>query len=717
MPQIPTDVLVIAATAVAAVVLLMAVFAKLYRKAGPHEALVVYGFRGTRVIKGHGTVILPMVENVRGLSLELMSFDVAPQQDLYTKQGVAVTVEAVAQIKVKSDPESILTAAEQFLTKPPEEREALIRLVMEGHLRGIIGQLTVEEIVKQPEMVADRMRSTCADDINKMGLEVISFTIKEVRDKNDYITNMGRPDIVRIKRDADVAAAEADRDTAIKRAIALRESAVAKAQADQERVAAETASMARQAEAQRDLEVKKATYNELIKRQQAQADKAYEIQTNVMQQQLIVESVKVQQAEKEQQVKVQEAEILRREKELIATVLKPAEIERQRIQTLAEADRSKTMVEAEGHANAIRAQGEAEAEIIFKKGDAEARAMNVKAEAYQEYNQAAVVDKLITGLPEVVKALASPLANVDRITVVSTGNGDSAGLNKITGDLTQIAAQVPELFEALSGMKMSDLLGKIKTIGDKSDRPDRLPPPDGTEKAAQVTGVRNNASKEFVMALMDRVATLVRANLNDLLDKAENPEKMLKQVILDMENQFMQVKTQVAIALADLHLLEKKKNENAEKRDEWMRKAELAVDKKDDELARAALERAVSFQLLAENFDQQIANHHTQVESLKSALKRLELKLSEARGKADLLIVQHRRSRAAHRAADAQHSARGENGTFERMRSKVAREEALGLAKDELLGEDIDGRLHALEREQKINALLEEIKARKGLTA
>jgi flotillin len=483
MPQIPTDVLIVAATGVAAILLLMAVFANLYRKAGPHEALIVYGFRGTRVIKGHGTVILPMVENVRGLSLELMSFDVAPQQDLYTKQGVAVTVEAVAQIKVKSDPESILTAAEQFLTKPPEDREALIRLVMEGHLRGIIGQLTVEEIVKQPEMVADRMRSTCADDINKMGLEVISFTIKEVRDKNDYIANMGRPDIVRIKRDADVAAAEADRDTAIKRAIALRESAVAKAQADQERVTAETASMALQAEAQRDLEVKKATYNELVKRQQAQADKAYEIQTNVMQQQVIVESVKVQQAEKEQQVKVQEAEILRREKELIATVLKPAEIERQRIQTLAEADKSKTMVEAEGHASAIRAQGEAEAEIIFKKGDAEARAMNVKAEAYQEYNQAAVLDKLITGLPEVVRALASPLANIDHITVVSTGNGDSAGMHKITGDLTQIAAQVPELFEALSGMKMSDLLGKIKIIGDKSGRSDQLPPPDGADKA------------------------------------------------------------------------------------------------------------------------------------------------------------------------------------------------------------------------------------------
>ncbi len=192
---------------------------------------------------------------------------------------------------------------------------------------------------------------------------------------------------------------------------------------------------------------------------------------------------------------------------------------------------------------------------------------------------------------------------------------------------------------------------------------------------------------------------------------------MLKQVILDMENQFMQVKTQVAIALADLHLLEKKKNENAEKRAEWMRKAELAVDKKDDELARAALARAVSFQLLAESYDQQIGNHHAQVEVLKSALKRLELKLSEARAKADMLIVQHRRSRAAHLAADAQHASGGENHTFERMRSKVAREEALGRAKGELLGDDIDGRLHTLEREQKINALLGEIKARKGISA
>src|SRR5471030_1575465 len=238
------QVFVIAGLMILAIIFLMAMFAKLFRKAGPHEAIIVYGFRGTRVVKGRGTVIFPMVESARGLSLELMSFDVAPEQDLYTKQGVAVTVEALAQNKVKSDPESILTAAEQFLTKSPEEREGLIRLVMEGHLRGIIGQLIVEEIVKQPEMVGDRMRATCAGDMSKMGLEVISFTIKEVRDKNEYITNMGKPDVARIKRDADVATSEADRDTAIRRALATRESAVAKAQADQERVLAETLSLA-----------------------------------------------------------------------------------------------------------------------------------------------------------------------------------------------------------------------------------------------------------------------------------------------------------------------------------------------------------------------------------------------------------------------------------------------------------------------------------------
>jgi flotillin len=452
------SVIIIVGLIVVATLALAILMAKMFRKAGPNEAIIVYGFRGPRVIKGGGAVIFPVVENSRQLSLELMSFDVAPQQDLYTKQGVAVTVEAVAQIKVRSDKESILTAAEQFLTKSPDQREGLIRLVMEGHLRGIIGQLTVEQIVKEPEMVAERMRSTCLDDMSKMGLEVISFTIREVRDKNEYITNMGRPDVARIKRDAEIASAEAERDTAIRRAIALREAAVAKSAADQERVIAETASLAKQAEAQRDLDIQK-----------AQADKAYEIQTNVMQQQVIAEQVKVQQIEKEQQVKVQDAEIIRHEKELIATVLKGAEIERQRIENIANAEKSRITMVAEGQAAATRLQGEAEASIILLKGEAEAKAMNVKAEAYQEWSQAAVVDKLITNMADIVRAMAEPLGKVDKITIVSTGNDGAVGANKITGEMTKIAAQVPALFEALSGMNLHDLMANVKAMKPRED--------------------------------------------------------------------------------------------------------------------------------------------------------------------------------------------------------------------------------------------------------
>jgi flotillin len=463
------QVVVVVGLMVLATLVLMGMLAKMFRKAGPNEALIVYGIRGQKVIKGHGAIIFPVVEHARTLSLELMSFDVAPTQDLYTKQGVAVTVEAVAQIKVRSDIESIMTAAEQFLSKAPSERDGLIRLVMEGHLRGIIGQLTVEQIVKEPEMVGERMRATCAEDMSKMGLEVVSFTIKEVRDKNEYITNMGRPDIARIKRDAEIAMAEAERDTAIRRAIALREAAVAKAAADQERVLAETLSMAKQAEAQRDLDIQKASFMEQSRKQEAQADKAYELQTNVMQQKVIAEQVRVQQVEKEAQVKVQEAEILRNEKELIATVLKKSEIEKQRIENMANAERARIVAEAEGKAQAIRTQGEAEASIIFQKGEAEAKAMNIKAEAYQEWSQAAVVDKLITNMADVVRAMSEPLSQVDKITIVSTGDGKTVGAHKLTGEMTEIAAQVPALFEALSGMKMSELMANIKQMGPRTD--------------------------------------------------------------------------------------------------------------------------------------------------------------------------------------------------------------------------------------------------------
>jgi len=467
-------VLIVVVAAVAGLLALMWLIGSLYRRVGPNRALIVYGFGGLRITTGGGKIVWPLFQSCQELSLELMSFDVAPEQDLYTAQGVAVNVEAVAQIKVKSDPESIRTAAEQFLTKPPEERDALIRLVMEGHLRGIVGLLTVEQIVKEPEMVAGRVRETVADDLSKMGLEVISFTIKKVMDAKEYISNMGRPDVARIKREADIAQAEAERDTAIKRAQALRESSIAQAQADQERVIAQTASETRQAEAVRDLDLKRAEYEASVNTQKAVAEKAYEIAANQQQQQVVSEQVKIEQVQRHEQIKVAELEIQRREKELASTVQKSAEAEQRRIEILAEAQRQKLTREATGQADALRQQGTAEAEvtrlrgtaeaeIIRAKGHAEAEAMHLKADAYLQYNQAAIIDKLLTGLPEVARAMAGALGGVDKVTVVSTGNG-AQGVSALTGEVAKMIAQVPELFETLTGMKVGDLIGRLKQI-------------------------------------------------------------------------------------------------------------------------------------------------------------------------------------------------------------------------------------------------------------
>ena len=232
-------------------------------------------------------------------------------------------------------------------------------------------------------------------------------------------------------------------------------------------------------------------------------------------------------------------------------------------------------------------------------------------------------------MPEIVRALAAPLANVDKITIVSTGDGDAAGMNKITGDMTQMAAQIPALFETLSGMQMSELFGKVKQIGDKV-RPDEAPANgSGSQKymADQTKG-------RSIMALLERVSTLMRANLNDLIDKAEDPEKMIKQVILDMENQLMQVKTQVAIAIADQHLLARRSNgKRREQSPSGCARRSWRSSKRQDDLARGALERAMSYRQLADGFEEQVADQKAQVESLKNALRKLEQKLAEARSR------------------------------------------------------------------------------------
>src|SRR5258708_114547 len=475
------DIFLVGVVGVAVAVLLLMVWTvgALFRRGGPTRALIVYGWGGTQIVTGGGRVVWPLFQSFQELSLELMSFDVAPEQQLYTSQGVAVAVEAVSQIKVKSDPMSIRTAAEQFLTKPPAEREALLRLVMEGHLRGIVGLLKVEEIVKEPEIVAGRVRDSVSDHVSKMGMEVVSFTIKKVIDENDYINNMGRPDIARVKREADIATAQAERDTAIQRAMAMREAAVAQAAADQERVIAQTASESRQAEATRDLEVKKAEYDATIREQRALAEKAYEISSNQAQQKVVAEQVRIDQVQRQEQIKVQQLEVQRRVLELEATVTKPAEAEGQRMQVLAEGQRQKLSIEAAGQAEATRLQGTAGAEIVRAKGQSEADAMPPKAQAYQAATPAAGLGNPITGTPHVVRALSQSLSSVDKITIVSTGDGRSGGVSQITGEVAKMVAQVPELFETLTGQKISDLMQRLRAL-DAPTVPGPLP--NGTPK-------------------------------------------------------------------------------------------------------------------------------------------------------------------------------------------------------------------------------------------
>jgi flotillin len=510
-------VVLLIVVAVVAVLLILNLYGRMFRKVGPNQALIVYGAGGQRILTGGGTLVIPLVQESKLFSLELMSFYVAPQQNLYTNQGVSVRVEAVTQLKVRSDRDSILTAAEQFLSKTPQDREGMIRLVMEGHLRGIVGQLTIEQIVKEPEMVSEKMRSTSSADLAKMGLEVVSFTIKEVRDENDYITNMGRPEIERIKKEANIATALAQRDTQIQQASATREAAVAKSNADQARVEAETASETKQAEFQRDLAVKRAEYDAEVKKQEMTAAKASSLQEQVMQQQIVAETAKAQQIDRTAQIGVQQAEATRRQMELEATVIKAAEAEKQRVTALADAERQRMSLEADGRAAALKAQaaaeaeaarvrgaadaeaarlrGMAEADVIRAKGEAEADAMRTKAAAYNEYNQAAVLDKVITNLPEVVRAIAEPLSKVDKISIVSTGgaNGSNLGASRVTGDVVNMLAQVPAILEALTGVRMSDLMERVPGLRTVEGSTTSSESGDGSPDGAQAA---SNGAKE-----------------------------------------------------------------------------------------------------------------------------------------------------------------------------------------------------------------------------
>ncbi len=462
-----------------ALAFILAVYAvaRRYKKVGPNMVMVISGRKyriknpdgtmddvGFRIRRGGGAFIMPLIEKVDLLSLEIITLDITTPE-VYTKPGVPIIVDGVAQVKIGGDEQSIRTAAEQFLGKTAEETKEIALQTVEGHLRAIIGTLTVEDIYKNRDQFASSVQEVAVSDLANMGLKIVSFTLKDIRDNHGYLEALGKPRTAEVKRDAVIAQAEADRDATIK-------SAQAKQAGDIAKFAAET----QIAEAQKNYLLQKASYDASTNEAKAQADLAYDLQRYKTNQSLKKEEVQVAVVEKEQQIVVQEREILRREKELEATVKRQADAERYRIQTEAEASRFKFETEARGQAEAARLQGTAqadvikatggaEADVIAVKGAAEADAMAKKAGSWKEYNQAAVLQLVLQALPEIAQAIAMPLSKTQGITIVSGGGGTGTGAGKVTQDVAEIMAQLPPVVESLSGLdlrKLVDLVPHLK---------------------------------------------------------------------------------------------------------------------------------------------------------------------------------------------------------------------------------------------------------------
>jgi len=463
--------------------ILLGIIANRWVKVGPNQVLIISGRRrtvrgpdgrpmeiGFRLLRGGGTFVWPVVEMAETMSLELMTLEVKTPE-VYTVVGVPVQVDGIAQIKVRNDDVSIRTAAEQFLSMGATQIRQIALQTVEGHLRAILGMLTVEEIYRERDKFAQRVQEVAASDLANMGLQIVSFTIRDIRDNQGYLDALGKPRIAEVKRDAVVGEAEANRDAVIRSAKANQEGQTAKYLADTQI-----------AEADRDYKMKLAEYTASVNKKKAEADLAYDLQKYQTQQLVTAEQVKVQVVEKENQITVQEREIQRREKELTATINRPAEAERDRIQLLADAEQYRLRNIALGQADAIKATGFAEADankakglaqadIILAQGVSEATAMAKKAEAWRSYNEAAVAQMFIEKLPEIASAVASPLAKMEKMVVVNLGDSKSGAASKVTADITQIIGQLPPVLEALTGIKLDELIKKLPGMGGESTVP------------------------------------------------------------------------------------------------------------------------------------------------------------------------------------------------------------------------------------------------------
>jgi len=456
------ETLPIVLTILGVIFLLILTILTMWRKVSQDKALVVTGLR-KRVISGGGGLVIPMLEKTDQISLENMKIEVRTDGAL-TEQGVDITVEGVAVIKVKSDKESILASVEQFNTGREKETIVVIKDtakdVLEGKLREIISKMTVEEIYKDREKFASQVQEVAALDLAEMGLEIKAFTIRDISDKNGYLEALGKKRISEVKRDAFIAEAEANKETKIKTAEANRLGQ-----------AAFIISETQIAESTKDKDLKVQLYRKEQETEKAKADLAYEIEASKVQQEVEREKMQVQIVRKQKEIELAEQEAIRKEKELEATVMKLADADKYSIEKQADADRYKevqnSMAEAEGiklkgnaMAEARRAEGMAEVEIIREKGKAEAEAMMKKAEAYKQYNDAAVSQMIIEKLPELARAIAEPLSKTEKIVILDGGGGEGKGAAKISGYVTDILATLPETVNALTGVNLMDIFNK-----------------------------------------------------------------------------------------------------------------------------------------------------------------------------------------------------------------------------------------------------------------
>ena len=446
-------------------------FAKRYKKVSPNMALVISGRtkQGYRVVTGGATFVWPIFEKAELLSLELMTIEVKTPM-VYSVTGVPVKCDGVAQIKVRGEESAMRTAAQQFLSKSEREIQGVAHQTLEGHLRAIIGQMTVEELYRERVKFSQKVQTESSGDFANMGMEIVSFTIRDIQDDQGYLDALGKPRLAQVKRDAAIGQAEAERDATIKSSEAH--------QAGQEaRYSAET----KVAESQRDYEMSRADYQAGINERKAQSDLAYDLQKYKSSQEVKVEEMKVLDIEKERFIEI-------KQKELQATIHRPAEAEKYRLQQIADGSKYSTVADAEARAlsaqnigrgeaeatkargvaegEAIRAKGLAQAEVIAAQGQAEAEAMRKKAEAWRAYNEAAIAQMFIDKMPELARAIAEPLARMDKITIISNGgDGGGTGASKITKDIIDIVAQLPPVLESVSGVNLKDLVSKVPGMG------------------------------------------------------------------------------------------------------------------------------------------------------------------------------------------------------------------------------------------------------------